>query len=149
MLMGEYQFNCFFTSTTQCKKIKRKIAVDIEINIQEGVPAILLMIKYFLRKRPNNNDNSPANDKNPYKILENKEKSSIFCSCLCLALCSGHATVPRDLKNFLQVFRNMPDTLLKFGGIWLGRWSRVYKIYFEFSRFLLFSWIFKEFKAVF
>ena len=69
MLIGSYQLNCFFRSTTQCKKIKRKIAVDIEINIQEGVPAILLMIKYFLRKRPNNNDNSPANDKNPYKIL--------------------------------------------------------------------------------
>ena len=67
--MGSYHLNCFFRSTTQCKKINKKIAVDIEINIQEGVPAILLMIKYFLRKRPDNNDNSPANDKTPYKIL--------------------------------------------------------------------------------
>ena len=67
--MGAYQFNCFLTSTTQCKKMNKNIAVDIEINIKEDVPAILLMIKYFLRKRPDNNDSSPANDKNPYKIL--------------------------------------------------------------------------------
>ena len=59
MLIGSYHLNCFFRSTTQCKKIKRKIAVDIEINIQEGVPAILLIIIYFLRKRPDNNDNNP------------------------------------------------------------------------------------------
>ena len=49
--------------------MNKNIAVDIEINIKEDVPAILLMIKYFLRKRPDNNDSSPANDKNPYKIL--------------------------------------------------------------------------------
>ena len=49
--------------------MNKNIAVDIEINIKEGVPAILLMIKYFLRKRPNDNDSSPANDKIPYKIL--------------------------------------------------------------------------------
>ena len=67
--MGAYQFNCFLTSTTQCKKMNKNIAVDIEINIKEDVPAILLMIKYFLRKRPDNNDSSPANDKIPYKIL--------------------------------------------------------------------------------
>ena len=48
--------------------MNKNIAVDIEINIKEDVPAILLMIKYFLRKRPDNNDSSPANDKNPYKI---------------------------------------------------------------------------------
>ena len=67
--MGAYQFNCFLTSTTQCKKMNKNIAVDIEINIKEDVPAILLMIKYFLRKRPDYNNSSPANDKNPYKIL--------------------------------------------------------------------------------
>ena len=49
--------------------MNKNIAVDIEINIKEDVPAILLMIKYFLRKRPDNNDSSPANDKIPYKIL--------------------------------------------------------------------------------
>ena len=49
--------------------MNKKIAVDIEINIQGGVPAILLMIKYFLRKRPDNNDNSPTNDKTPYNVL--------------------------------------------------------------------------------
>ena len=27
----------------------------------------------------------------------------------------------RDLKNFLEVVRNMPDTLPKFGGIWFRR----------------------------
>tara|TARA_Y100000814_G_C12006793_1_gene290579 strand:+ start:256 stop:519 length:264 start_codon:yes stop_codon:yes gene_type:complete len=67
--MGEYQLNCFFTSTTQCKKMNKKIAVDIEINIQEGVPAILLIIKYFLRKRPDNNDNNPKSDKTLYNVL--------------------------------------------------------------------------------
>ena len=49
--------------------MNKNIAVDIEINIKEDVPAILLMIKYFLRKRPDNNDSSPANDIIPYKIL--------------------------------------------------------------------------------
>ena len=57
--MGAYQLDCFFTSTSQCKKMNKKIAEDIEINIHEGVPAILLMIKYFLRNRPNNNDDKP------------------------------------------------------------------------------------------
>ena len=33
--MGAYQFNCFFTSTTQCKKMNKNIAVDIEIKIKE------------------------------------------------------------------------------------------------------------------
>ena len=67
--MGAYQFNSFLTSTTQCKKMNKNIAVDIEINIKEGVPAILLMIKYFFTKRPDDNDKSPTNDKTPYKIL--------------------------------------------------------------------------------
>ena len=49
--------------------MNKKIAVDIEINIQEGVPAILLMIKYFLRKRPDNNDNIPTSDKTLYNVL--------------------------------------------------------------------------------
>ena len=49
--------------------MNKKIAVDIEINIQEGVPAILLIIKYFLRKRPDNNDNNPKSDKTLYNVL--------------------------------------------------------------------------------
>ena len=49
--------------------MNKKIAEDIEINIHEGVPAILLMIKYFLRKRPKNNDDKPASDKTPYRFF--------------------------------------------------------------------------------
>ena len=49
--------------------MNKNIAVDIEINIKEGVPAILLMIKYFFTKKPDDNDKSPTNNKTPYKIL--------------------------------------------------------------------------------
>ena len=51
------------------------------------------------------------------KINDFKTFSCHFFYCLSL----DHSIVSRDLKNFLQVFRNMPDTLLKFGGIWFRR----------------------------
>ena len=49
------------------------------------------------------------------KILENSGKSSVSGDFLCLEPCSEHISVTRDLENFLQLVRNMPDTLLKFG----------------------------------
>ena len=35
--------------------------------------------------------------------------------------CSERTTLDQDLKNLTAVVRNMPDTILKFGGIWLRR----------------------------
>ena len=35
--IGEYKLNCFFTSTTQFKELKKKVEADIEISINGGV----------------------------------------------------------------------------------------------------------------
>ena len=49
--------------------MKKKIAADVEISINGEVPNILLMIRYFPRKRPYNHDNKPTIDKTLCKIL--------------------------------------------------------------------------------
>ena len=60
---------------------------------------------------------APENRRKSRKIIENPRIFHYFCN---FKRRSDRATANRDMQIFLEVFRSIPDTLLKFGGDWWG-----------------------------